>query len=226
MRYIVSRVSLEGITSRLILFHLFLHRGVGYGNIRYYSKLPPETMSKYVLTTFSRYRYTTFQEGVLCNSQHAPVQPTSLQEIRAIVKNAVASNTRVKALGSLHSGTDIICTSGLPVDMSSIRHIKYEKESGVVWVGSGTTLTQLFSFLHDNGRTVEGIPTYADITIGGAIGTGAHGSSLSSPASLSDIIIGVVVVDGLGKMRNVTDTPTVNAFRTHLGLLGIIYEVA
>lgn len=59
----------------------------------------------------------------------------------------------------------------------------------------------------------------------GAIGTGAHGSSLLHPPSLSDQIVRLTIVDGLGEIRVIDDPHEVNAFRVHLGLLGAIVDV-
>lgn len=52
------------------------------------------------------------------------------------------------------------------------------------------------------------------------MGTGAHGSSLLHPTSLSDQLVRLTVVDGLGEIRQIDDPLEVNAFRVHLGLLG------
>jgi L-gulonolactone oxidase len=61
--------------------------------------------------------------------------------------------------------------------------------------------------------------------VGGAIGTGAHGSSLRHPPCLSDQVVSVSIVDGLGVERNITDPKELQAFRLHLGLLGIVTSV-
>jgi FAD/FMN-containing dehydrogenase len=63
------------------------------------------------------------------------------------------------------------------------------------------------------------------ISVAGAIGTGAHGSSLRHPNSLSDQIIRLTIVDGTGEIRVIDDPQEVNAFRVHLGLLGVIIDV-
>jgi len=63
------------------------------------------------------------------------------------------------------------------------------------------------------------------ITIGGAIGTGAHGSSLLHPTSLSDQVIRLTVISGDGSLLVIDSREEVDAFRVHLGLLGIIVDI-
>jgi FAD/FMN-containing dehydrogenase len=63
------------------------------------------------------------------------------------------------------------------------------------------------------------------ITIGGAIGTAAHGSSLLHPTSLSEQAISMTIIDGHGSLRVISDPKDLNAFRVHLGLLGILVNV-
>jgi hypothetical protein len=78
--------------------------------------------------------------------------------------------------------------------------------------------------LNENTNTIY-ITYLGGISVAGALGTGAHGSSLRHPPSLSDQIIRLTVVDGLGEIRIVDDPLEVNAWRVHLGLLGVIMDV-
>lgn len=79
--------------------------------------------------------------------------------------------------------------------------------------------------LHKFGRTKNGIPTYSGINIDGAIATGSHGTNLKNSATLSDDVVSLVVVDGLGNVQNISDRKTLRAFRPNLGLLGVVYEI-
>jgi L-gulonolactone oxidase len=63
------------------------------------------------------------------------------------------------------------------------------------------------------------------LTIGGAIGTGAHGSTLKHPSSLSDQVLSLLIVDGSGEIRNISDPIELQAFRLHLGLCGIVISI-
>lgn len=47
--------------------------------------------------------------------------PENPDDVVAIVKEAIRRGVKVKALGARHSQTDIICTSGIPVDMNKLK---------------------------------------------------------------------------------------------------------
>ncbi|CAL8139498.1 unnamed protein product [Orchesella dallaii] len=173
----------------------------------------------------SGFSYTSYQQGQTCNAARAPFTPTSLEELQEIVQNAARNNYTLKALGNRHSTTDMICTEGVPIHMDQINHFNYDVTTELARVGAGSTVYNFMEQLHKNGRTIYGLPSYGDVTVGGATGTSGHGSNLRGAATISDQIVSVIIVDGLGNIRNVTDPETIRAFRVHLGLLGIIYEL-
>jgi L-gulonolactone oxidase len=62
--------------------------------------------------------------------------------------------------------------------------------------------------------------------MGGAIATGAHGSSLIHPTSISEQTVNLSIIDGLGQIRQLSSADSnFNALRVHLGLLGIIIDL-
>jgi len=142
----------------------------------------------------------------------------------SIVQGAIASGKTVKAFGHMHSITDIICTGGIPVDMRGIGGMVMNPDQSVT-VGAGVNMYETTEFIKANGRAFRTTPAFGNITIGGALGTGAHGSSLRYTSSISEQVIGVTIVDGLGNIQNITSESDLNAFRIHLGLLGIILSV-
>lgn len=54
----------------------------------------------------------------------------------------------------------------------------------------------------------------------GAVGTGAHGSSIKYNSSISAQVVGIRIVDGKGNIQDITDPEDLKAFKIHLGLLG------
>ena len=52
--------------------------------------------------------------------------------------------------------------------------------------------------------------------------SGAHGSSLKHIPSLSDSLVGVLVVQADGALHNITDEATLRHYKVNLGTLGII----
>ncbi|CAL8121300.1 unnamed protein product [Orchesella dallaii] len=180
------------------------------------------------ITSPNGYSYTSYQKGIVCNPTYNPIKPKTIHDLQQIVGHALLKNLTVKAIGNLNSITDIICTDGIPINMEKINHISYDREKGLATVGAGSTLEHLTTQLHRVGRALEGMPAFSGITIGGALGTGAHGSSLKLRTTISSQIEELTIVDGLGAIRNISRNENGQlflAFRTHLGLLGIIYQV-
>ncbi len=88
--------------------------------------------------------------------------------------------------------------------------------------GSGVNLRQATTFLRKHKRGLKTTPAYGNITIGGATGTGSHGSSIRYNASLSSQVVGMRIVDGNGEIQDICDPDDLKAFKVHLGLLGVI----
>lgn len=155
-----------------------------------------------------------------------PATPTSLPDLLFLVRDALQHGYHLKPLGNLHASSDLICTDGVPISMRKINHFSYIESTKQVKVGAGSTLHILMEQLHLRNRTLFGLPSYSDVTIGGALGTGVFGGTgIDHPASISDQISAITVVDGRGNIREIKDRHTLRAFKTNLGLLGIIYEV-
>lgn len=146
--------------------------------------------------------------------------PRTLEEVVDIVHEAIGRGTTVKIFGERHSQTDIICTNGIPVDSRGIRFFHMNDDGETATFGSGVNLRDATAFLRKNGRGLRTTPAYGNITLGGAIGTGSHGSTIKYNASISSQVVALTVVDGTGRVRKITDEEDLRAFRLNLGLLG------
>ncbi|KAI8850879.1 hypothetical protein BC829DRAFT_488546 [Chytridium lagenaria] len=129
-----------------------------------------------------------------------------------IIREAAFTFQKVKAIGSLHSSTDIICTDGIAA-------------AKTVTVGAGLYLSDLLEALEAKNLMLEHFPAFGGITVGGAIATGAHGSTVKRPATISDQVVQLTLVDGLSRTRVIKDADDLNLARVHLGLLGVVTEV-
>lgn len=143
----------------------------------------------------------------------------------SIVQEAIARNITVKPMGARHSQTDVICTEGIPVDNHGLKSSFLNTTDWTATFGAGVTVYEAAMFLRLNGRAFKTMPAFGNITIAGATGTGAHGSTIRWKASLSSQVVGMTIVDGLGQVRTITDENDLRAFRVHLGLLGFIVNV-
>lgn len=133
---------------------------------------------------------------------------------------AIYRGITVKIFGERHSQTDIICTDGIPVDSRGLRYFQMNDDGVTATIGSGVNLRDATEFLRSHGRGLRTTPAFGNITIGGAIGTGSHGSTIKYNASISSQVVGLTVVDGQGIVRRITDSEDLRAFRLNLGLLG------
>lgn len=158
------------------------------------------------------------------------------------MQEAISRGTTVKIFGERHSQTDIICTEGwenifanfpnvikmkclpgIPVDSRGLRFFHMHDDGVTATFGSGVNLRDATEFLRKYGRALRTTPAYGNITLGGAIGTGSHGSTIKYNASISSQVVGLTVVDGKGIVRKITQSEDLRAFRLNLGLLGELW---
>jgi len=169
--------------------------------------------------------YSSYRPIPLCSPSDYFRYPQSEADVIAIVQEAIRRNTTVKAFGARHSQTDIICTGGIPVSTYGLNWKSLDPTTNVVTLGAGVILREATEFLRQNGRALKTTPAYGNITIGGAIGTGAHGSTIIYNASISSQVVGLRIVDGTGQAQYISSPEDLRAFRIHLGLLGFVVSV-
>lgn len=116
--------------------------------------------------------------------------------------------------------TALIHTEGIPVDSRGLQFFQMNADGVTATFGAGVNLRACTEFLRKFNRGLKTTPAFGNITLGGAIGTGAHGSTLKYNASISSQVVGVRIVDGIGKIQDITHPEDLNALRIHLGLLG------
>ncbi|KXN74259.1 FAD-binding domain-containing protein [Conidiobolus coronatus NRRL 28638] len=179
-----------------------------------------------VTQLISGFSYTSYQTKIECNSKSSIIIPKSLNELRSIVTNAIKSNTNIKVIGNRHSTTDVICTHGIPINLKNFNKVTVDKVKMTATIGTGLDLVDALNRLNAAGVTINHIPAYSGITVGGAVSLGAHGSTLNHPNTLSEYLVGITYIDGQGNLRKIKEgDPDFNAFRVSLGLLGIFVDV-
>lgn len=163
--------------------------------------------------------YSSYRRYPLCKPSDDIRYPTTIEDVVTIVNEAIDHGLTVKAFGVRHSQTDIICTEGIPVDMTGLQS-KQMNDDNTATFGAGLNLREATTFLRLHDRGLRTTPGYGNITVGGATGTGAHGSSIKYHASISEQVTKVKIVNGKGKIEEITDPTDLRAFKMHLGLLG------
>lgn len=166
--------------------------------------------------------YTSYTRYPWCTPSDYIRYPKNEDEVVAIVKEAIDRGVTVKAFGARHSQTDIICTEGIPIDMHGLRWFKMNSDNVTATFGPGVNLRDATEFLRQHGRGLRTTPAYGNITLGGAIGTGAHGSTIKYNSSVSSQVVGLTIVDGTGNVQKISDPNDLKSFRLNLGVLGNI----
>jgi L-gulonolactone oxidase len=136
---------------------------------------------------------------------------------------AVTGARLVKVAGSGHSFTDIACTDGVMIDMTSMRRV-LSVDGNEVTVEAGITLHDLGEELRSRGLAMENQGDVDPQTLAGAISTATHGTG-AGYGNLSSQVTGVRLVDGTGEIREITGGDELRAARVSLGALGAISAV-
>ncbi|MFT3775748.1 MAG: D-arabinono-1,4-lactone oxidase [Minicystis sp.] len=123
-----------------------------------------------------------------------------------VVDRARGAGVRVKAVGSGHSFSDVVQTTGFLVDTTELSRVLPVEETTLhpgadpatlFRVEAGIRIDDLNEALWDAGLALPNMGGYAGQAIGGAVATATHGSGLSLPP-LCDMVasLDLVAADG------------------------------
>jgi FAD/FMN-containing dehydrogenase len=154
-------------------------------------------------------------------------EPRDEEQLQAVVRDACGRDANVRAVGTGHSSHEMLIGDDVLISMKRLRGVvSHDREKLEAVVRPGTTLKQLGKALHQRDLA---LPNYGDVatqTIGGAIGTGTHGTG-PALGNLSTMLIAARLVDGNGEIREIErdDSNALRAARVALGSLGIFTEL-
>lgn len=154
-------------------------------------------------------------------------EPNSFEELSDSIKDAVAKGYRVRAIGNGYSISDIGCTEGLLLNLKHLNQIlSIDAEKKLVRVEAGITLQELNEKLADLGLALSNQAAIAQITLGGALSTGVHGTGHTG--TLSSFVREIELITADGNMLKLSSTSDADAFAAatvSMGSLGVIYAV-
>eukprot|EP00750_Incisomonas_marina_P000449 INCI1038.2.p1 GENE.INCI1038.2~~INCI1038.2.p1 ORF type:complete len:996 (+),score=127.19 INCI1038.2:22-2988(+) len=144
----------------------------------------------------------------------------------------------VRAVGSCHSWTSVQeAPFGLRIETQLMDRINWcrpfharsdrhaPKGSAVVSVEPGLLLRDLIQALAARGLTLPSLPMLLDQTIGGAISTGSHGSSMHH-GTIADSVVGVALVNMRGSLIELREeNAQLQAARAALGQIGVLTSI-
>jgi hypothetical protein len=141
------------------------------------------------------------------------VTPTTLEELRALVREAERDGCTVRAVGSGHSWSDVALTDGILVHPTGLtRPLDLEPDllradpDGVapilVRVEAGMTIADLNDHLHRSKLALPNMGGFDGQTVAGVISTSTHGSGIGF-GPLSDLVRSLDIVGAGGTVYRI-----------------------
>ena len=220
------------------------------------SSLPMSMLLTGCNATFYRVKFINWSENIQADNMLA-TKITNEADAEIVVQWAVENGHKVRPMGEMHNWSPTVITKGttdkdkiLLVDSSALNSLEMteaQPDYGIVKVGGGALVEDLYRFLSDNrtpggspnGYAFQNTPAPGDITVAGVLAIGGHGTgvpyegSTESPyfnGSLSNTVLSLRAVvwnAATGKYQAKTfhrDEWDGDVFLTHLGRL-LITEV-
>lgn len=184
--------------------------------------------------------YGAFTDRATCHAAQV-AYPSSEEDLVSIVGAATMNRQKMKVVTrSSHSMPKLVCLDGQDGLLISTRNLNsvmgVDVSDMTMTVESGMLLRDLINEAAKVGLALPYTPYWWGLTIGGLLGTGAHGSTLWGKGSaVHDYVVGVRIVtpagpeQGYAMVRTLIeddrDGGALNAARVSLGVLGVISQV-
>ncbi|KAL5720049.1 putative L-gulonolactone oxidase 6 [Ranunculus cassubicifolius] len=181
--------------------------------------------------------YGTFPDRAVCRAAEV-LYPTTEKELVAAVAKASMEKRKVKVVTKYsHSIPKLVCPDGQDGILISTRYLNRTLEvngsSMRITVESGVTLREVIGEAAKEGLALPYAPYWWGLTVGGLLGTGAHGSTLwGTGSAVHDYVVGLNIVvpsgpnDGYSKIISLDNShPNMDAAKVSLGVLGVISQV-
>lgn len=154
--------------------------------------------------------------------------PKTEEEIKDILQLARETNKTVRVVGCKHSPSDIACTPDIMISLQCFNKVlEVNKGKQQVKVQAGMIISHLNDILYSHNLALSVLGSISDITVGGAISVGTHGTginhgTLSAYVTEMDIMLSDGIVMTFSANRN---TDLFLAAVCSLGSFGIILTV-
>ncbi|AGO11042.1 AaceriAFR440Cp [[Ashbya] aceris (nom. inval.)] len=156
-------------------------------------------------------------------------QPSSEDEVVAIVRAAREQGRTIVTVGSGHSPSDMCATNEWMVNLDRLNGVLElrEDEQGRyadVTVAAGIRVYELHEYLSARGYALQNLGSISEQSVGGIISTGTHGSS-PYHGLVSSQYVNLTLVNGRGEVLFLDSENQPEVFRAamlSLGKLGII----
>lgn len=155
-------------------------------------------------------------------------KPSSVDEISSIVANAAESKRTIKVSGCGHSPNDMAMTDDIMISTLNLNNIlNFDPQTLQVTVQAGVQILELNAYLAERRAALRCLGSIGDMTIGGALAAGYHGSGIDHRMLASDVL-SLSVVDGLGYLINASRNENPHIYFANLcglGCVGVVVSV-
>ena len=155
-------------------------------------------------------------------------EPRSLRELQTAMREAGERFSSVRPVGHSFAWSGLMEGAEALISMKALDRPLADGVDldGTQWVEvqAGMTMDELTRRTSRLGKDLVGPTIFPDLSIGGLIATGSHGSGLGHGA-FSDEILQLTLVDIKGEVHVIQDGPELHAARVSLGALGVVYSV-
>ena len=155
-------------------------------------------------------------------------QPTSLPEIREIIRSAHLHHRRIVLVGSGHSPSDLTCTSSWMINLDHFNRIlSVDTQRRTMRFEAGIRLHDLNLEAKKHNLTIPNLGSIDAQSVAGAIATGTHGSTLRH-GLVSDEVRALRIMLASGEVVQCSAEENLELFRAalvSLGALGVVVEI-
>lgn len=145
--------------------------------------------------------------------------PKTIMQLSDFIKN----NSKIRIVGGIHTFNDISLTHDTLINMKKLNNvINIDSKNLTVTVEAGIKLKKLLEILDTHQLALDTMPAVNNVSIAGAISTGAHGSNFET-GSFCSLVKELTLIIHDGQILHIDKN--INYFSCSLGCLGAIYSI-